>query len=70
VKEIYCDSSLLLDYWSLNRVRREKLCQEKLIYIDELISLRKKFCSDIYNGKLLKISGDDNPADLGYHVKK
>lgn len=70
VKEIHCDSSLLLDYWSLNKVRREKLCLEKLAFIDELVILRRKFCSSVYGGKLLKISGDDNPADLGYHVKK
>ncbi len=69
VKEIHTDSSLLLDYWSLGKVRREKLCPEKLRLIDELILLRKRFCSPIYDGKLLKISGDDNPADLGYHVK-
>ncbi len=46
------------------------LCLEKLAFIDELVILRRKFCSSVYGGKLLKISGDDNPADLGYHVKK
>ena len=38
----------------------------KASYIDELILLRKKF--EALGGELIKVKGDNNLADLGYHV--
>lgn len=66
VKEICTDSQLAL-YWSksLNSSSREKMDPRKASYIDECIKLRKQFEEN--TGKIIKIKGDDNPADLGYH---
>lgn len=64
IDEIYCDSDLLVKYWSKNLKNdsRIKMDAEKAKYIDELIELHLN--SDV---KLTKISGDINLADLGFH---
>ena len=61
---IYSDSDLLIKYWSvsLNSNKRLTMDPRKVMYIDQLIALRKQFKGDI-----VKISGDDNLADLGFH---
>ena len=67
-KIIYCDSDLLIKYWSLgliNQKTRNKMDPLKLQYINECTQLRKIFESN--NGKIIKISGSQNLADLGYH---
>jgi len=48
--------------------QRRKFDQLKVKYIDELIQLRKEFEKN--GGIILKVSGNDNLADLGYHVNK
>ncbi len=61
---VYSDSSLIVDYWS-KRIKtkdRERLTIYKYMLINNLIKLSKSF-----NGKLIKISGNNNLADLGYH---
>lgn len=67
IKIIYCDSDLLLLHWSrrLNPERRIIMDPRKVEYIDELISLRRRF--ERRGGSLEKISGGNNLADLGYH---
>jgi ribonuclease HI len=68
ITTIYSDSSLMIDYWSLGKINsktRSSMDKKKLEYILECTSLRKEFESR--GGKVLKISGDKNPADLGYH---
>ena len=64
---IYCDSDLLIKYWSLNLKKNKRLVMDpnKVKYIDELISLRVEF--NKRKGNIIKISGGDNLADLGYH---
>jgi ribonuclease HI len=68
---ILCDSNLLIQYWSKGRINpktKEKMDKNKLKYIEEVTLLRKKFEE---NGNILeKISGNDNKADLGFHVSK
>lgn len=67
-KCILSDSQLLVQYWSLDKVSpntKKKMDPLKYRYIKECYELRKKF--EISGGKILKISGDDNIADLGYH---
>lgn len=59
---IYSDSQLIVDYWSLGKYNKLNLSDEKIKYINELIELRK-----IFIGSIIKISGDNNLADLGYH---
>lgn len=68
VTEIKCDSELLVKWWSVGHVNkdtRKKMDPRKLEYIEECASLRKSF--EKRGGKLVKISGKDNLADLGYH---
>ena len=60
---IYSDSQLMIDYWSKGRVKYNPIMDSsKINYIKELKQLRDRF-----NGKIIKISGDVNKADLGYH---
>ena len=68
VKLIKCDSKLLTEFWSkyLKPESRKKMDPLKAKYIDELIELRKKF--EVINGVIEKIPGDDNLADLGFHI--
>ncbi|MDD4931396.1 MAG: RNase H1/viroplasmin domain-containing protein [Candidatus Colwellbacteria bacterium] len=67
VKIIRCDSKLMTDYWSRNLKAdsRAKMDLRKAKYVDELICLRKEF--EKMGGVIEKISGDDNPADCGWH---
>ena len=65
---INCDSELLVKYWSKGIVNRGKIGESKLWYIDKAILLRTEF--EKQGGKIIKISGDDNLADLGFHKKK
>lgn len=66
INTIYCDSSIIVDSWS-NKMSKT-VTGDKAKYIAELIRLKKKLLK--INCRLMKISGDDNLADLGFHVKK
>lgn len=64
IKNIYGDSSLVIDYWSKGLI--------KSTVAKDTIALAKKvkIKRDIFEnsgGKITKISGDYNPADLGFH---
>lgn len=61
---IYSDSELIVKWWSkrLDEKKMKSMDKKKVEYILEMIELRKK-----YNGEIVKISGDNNLADLGYH---
>ena len=65
---INSDSELLTKWWSVsgpNKITAKKMDQQKLAYIQEVRSLRLRF--EKRGGKITKISGDDNLADLGFH---
>ena len=66
-KVLASDSELLVKWWSnkLNDDKRSIMDPRKVNLIDELIILRKKF--EQIGGSIIKISGDDNKADLGHH---
>ena len=67
-KEIKIDSDLLYKWWSVGRVNPKTLQKMDLLkkkFIDECVSLRKEF--ENRGGKVIKISGKDNKADLGFH---
>lgn len=68
VKTIFCDSQLIVDFWSkrLKPESENKFDQRKVMYIKELIQLRREFENN--GGKFIKISGNVNFADLGFHV--
>lgn len=64
VKEVYGDSKLVLEYWSKGFVKKD-IPQETIELSWDVASLRREF--EGKGGKIKYISGDDNPADLGFH---
>ncbi|MGB7957484.1 MAG: ribonuclease H family protein [Minisyncoccia bacterium] len=64
-KKIFGDSKLVIEYWSRHRAKRKELPRETVHLLDEVAELREKF--EAAGGVVLRISGDDNPADLGFH---
>jgi len=66
--KIFGDSKLVIDYWSLGRIKKEGLNKETIDLSSKVSNLRNKYVSS--GGKLKYISGDINPADLGWHKKK
>ena len=59
------DSRLVIDYWSLGRFHESNLESDTINYINKVIQLRKEFEKN--KGVVKHISGDINPADLGFH---
>lgn len=59
------DSCLVIDYWSLGRFHESNLESDTINYINKVILLRKEFEKN--KGVVKHISGDINPADLGFH---
>lgn len=62
---ICSDSSLIVDHWSKRLNPAKQMCARKKELVLEVIELRKEF--EARGGSIVKIRGDDNPADLGYH---
>jgi ribonuclease HI len=68
IKEIRCDSQLLVNWWSKGHVSlatKKKMDNSKLLLIVECGNLRKVFEEN--GGVITKIKGSDNKADLGFH---
>jgi ribonuclease HI len=64
-KKIFGDSRLVVDFWSLGIVKRKELPERTVRLADEVVKLRREF--EVNGGVVIHISGDDNPADLGFH---
>ncbi len=64
LKNIYGDSGLVINYWSKGFIKNE-IEEETRMLAKEVAELRKEFESN--GGSIEQISGDDNPADLGFH---
>lgn len=64
VTKVFSDSQVVL-YWSIRLKEGSNFDPRKIAYINELISLRREFES--FGGQVVKISGDKNLADLGWH---
>ncbi len=62
---IFGDSKLVIEYWSKGFIKRKTLPAETIKLAEKVIKLRKQY-ADI-GGEVSRISGDDNPADLGFH---
>lgn len=65
---INSDSQLIVDYWSRGKINPKtatKMDPRKLDIINRCSRMRTIF--ERKGGKIVKISGDNNPADLGYH---
>lgn len=65
IKNIFGDSKLVIDFWSQWRVKRKDLPEETVDLADEVSALRESFEAE--GGSVERISGDYNPADLGFH---
>ena len=65
IKKIFGDSKLVINYWSRGFMNKSKLPLKTKKLIKSVNLLRKKFEEN--GGKIEYISGDDNPADLGFH---
>ena len=63
-KNIFGDSKLVVDYWSKGLIKKDMNEKTKKL-AREVALLRQEFESN--GGKITLISGDDNPADLGFH---
>ena len=64
VKKVFGDSKLIIDFWSKWRVKKQTQ-EETFELAREVAGLRKKF--EEKGGEVIRVSGDDNPADLGFH---
>lgn len=63
-KNIFGDSKLVIDYWSKGIIKNE-VAQETKDLAKKVKILRDEF--EKKGGKIEHISGDINPADLGFH---
>ena len=65
IMRVFGDSRLVIDYWSRRRIKRKELPAETVALADEVSRLREEF--ERGGGTIGRISGDHNPADLGFH---
>ena len=65
VKKIFGDSKLVIDYWSLGHIKRGVYHKSTYALVKKVTNLRKQF--EERGGEIKYISGDINPADLGFH---
>jgi ribonuclease HI len=64
-KKIFGDSKLVIEFWSQWRMKRKDLPEETVALADEVSRAREIF--EKTGGTVERISGDFNPADLGFH---
>lgn len=65
IKNVFGDSKLVIDYWSKWRFKRNDLPEETVELAERVSRLRSDF--EKRGGVIKRISGGDNPADLGFH---
>lgn len=65
VFNIYGDSFLVINYWSKGFIKRENV-NEKTYDISMRVRKKREIFENL-GGKIEHISGDFNPADLGFH---
>lgn len=63
-KKVMGDSKLVVDFWSKGMIKREVDAKTRALAF-EVAALRREF--EARGGEITLISGDDNPADLGFH---
>ncbi len=64
-KKVFGDSKLVIEFWSQWRIKRKDLPEETVALADEVSRSREAF--EKTGGTVERISGDVNPADLGFH---
>ena len=65
IKRVFGDSKLVVDFWSRGFFKKDKLNKKTIDLIGEVSVSRRRF--EKSGGEILRVSGDDNPADLGFH---
>jgi ribonuclease HI len=65
VKKVFGDSKLVIDFWSQWHIKRKDLPEETVTLADDVSRAREAF--EKVGGTVERISGDFNPADLGFH---
>lgn len=65
VKKVFGDSKLVIEFWSQWRIKRKDLPEETVALADDVSRAREAF--EKTGGTVERISGDFNPADLGFH---
>ena len=61
---VFGDSKLVIAYWSKGHIKNE-VAADTIELAREVAKLRREF--EAAGGTIARISGDDNPADLGFH---
>ena len=64
VKHVFGDSNLIIAYWSKGFIKNE-VAADTIELALRVVTLRREF--EAGGGTLAHVSGDDNPADLGFH---
>lgn len=66
IKKICGDSKLIIDYWSNGHVSKKKREDKELMKLVKMVcELKKEF--EKKGGKIERIKGSINPADIGFH---
>ena len=65
IKKVLGDSKLIIEFWTKWRVKKD-VEENTFELAHEVAALRQKF--EEHGGEVIRISGDDNPADLGFHT--
>jgi viroplasmin and RNaseH domain-containing protein len=65
IKQVFGDSKLVIDYWSKGFIKKNNLPPDTCQLADKVVQSRKEF--EKKGGRLEHVSGDINPADLGFH---
>ena len=64
ITDVFGDSKLVIEYWSKGYIKNE-VASDTIDLAHEVGKLRREF--EQRGGSVKRISGDDNPADLGFH---
>lgn len=67
LKKVCGDSALVLDYWSKGHVTAQKRTQDFSLYKLAQLTAAERRAFERTGGKLIKVPGGLNPADLGFH---
>ncbi len=65
IKKVFGDSKLVIDYWSKGFIKKKDVAPETVKLAEEVMKIRNEF--ELAGGSLGRVSGDINPADLGFH---
>ncbi len=64
ITHVFGDSNLVIAYWSKGHIKKE-VASETISLALEVAKLRREF--EANGGIIAHVSGDENPADLGFH---